>query len=246
LEQGGHGGRYGAAGPGGDGNAGTADFLRVPGRRAADHPGERAGGAERRAAVGEDGRRPDGSGGHVHPDAGTGGRQAVHHADRGYFLDSGTGHGGDGTHRARDLQGWRGNGDRRIPADAQDGGHGRGNVQEAIGRRARRGQRGVAVARGGKDGSGARAGDRQAGVDHAAHAVQGRSIRIEQGRGGAAHAVLQGIPAAVLLPDDGRDGGGGAAGRHRDGDAGRQRKPDGGADNAGGHGQGLALRDTRG
>ena len=128
---------------------------------------------------------------------------------------------------------------------AQDGGHGRGNVQEAAGRRARRGQRGAAAARRGKGRSGARAGDREAGVDHAAHEVQGRSVRAEQGRRRAAHAVLQGIPAAVLLPHDGRDGSGGAAGRHRDGDAGRQREPDGGADHAGGHGQGAALRDSR-
>jgi len=45
--------------------------------------------------------------------------------------------------------------------------------------------------------------------------------------------------------DDGRDGGGGAAGRHGDGDAGRQREPTGGADHAGGHGQGpggFAIR----
>ena len=82
------------------------------------------------------------------------------------------------------------NGNRRIQADAQDGGHGRGNVQEAAGRRARRRQRGTAAARGGKGRSGARAGDRQAGLDYAAHEVQGRNLRIEQGRRRAAHAVL--------------------------------------------------------
>ena len=37
-------------------------------------------------------------------------------------------------------------------------------------------------------------------------------VRAEEGRGRAAHAVLQRVPAAVLHPDDGRDGGGGAAG----------------------------------
>src|ERR1041385_3589452 len=68
------------------------------------------------------------------------------------------------------------------------------------------------------------------------HAVQGRSIRIEQGRGRAAYAVLQRLPAAVLLPDDGRDGSGAVAGGHRDGDARGQREPDGGADHAGGYG----------
>ena len=74
---------------------------------------------------------------------------------------------------------------------------------------------------------------------------KGRGIRIEQGRRRAAHAVLQGIPAAVLFPDDGRDGSGAIAGRHRDGDAGRQRGPAGGADHAGGHGQGIAIRNPR-
>ena len=46
---------------------------------------------------------------------------------------------------------------------------------------------------------------------------------LSEGRGRAAHAVLQRVPAAVLLPDDGRDGGGDAARGARDGDAGRQR-----------------------
>ena len=36
---------------------------------------------------------------------------------------------------------------------------------------------------------------------------------LSQGRGRAAHAVLQQLPAAVLLPHDRRDGGGGAARR---------------------------------
>ena len=42
---------------------------------------------------------------------------------------------------------------------------------------------------------------------------------LDEGR--AAHAVFQRLPAAVLLPHDGRDGRGQAAGRHGDGDAGR-------------------------
>ena len=41
------------------------------------------------------------------------------------------------------VQGGRAGGDRGIPGHAQDGGDGRGNVQEAAGRRARRGQRGA-------------------------------------------------------------------------------------------------------
>ena len=52
----------------------------------------------------------------------------------------------------------------------------------------------------------ARAGHLRAGLDQAAQEVQGEAVRPDQGRGRAAHAVLQGLPAAVLLPHDGRDG----------------------------------------
>ncbi len=50
---------------------------------------------------------------------------------------------------------------------------------------------------------------------------KGEVYVLEQGRRRAAHAVLQGLSAAVLLPHDGRDGRGAVAGRHGDGDAGR-------------------------
>ncbi len=56
--------------------------------------------------------------------------------------------------------------------------------------------------------------------------VQEHGVRVEQGRGRASYAVLQGLPAAVLLPHDGRDGSGGVAGGRGDGDAGRQRGAD--------------------
>ena len=52
---------------------------------------------------------------------------------------------------------------------------------------------------------------------------KGDGVRVEQGRGRPSYAVLQGLSSAVLLPHDGRDGRGGAAGGHGDGDAGRQR-----------------------
>jgi elongation factor Tu len=39
---------------------------------------------------------------------------------------------------------------------------------------------------------------------HAAHPLRGRGVRAEQGRGWSSHAVLQRLPAAVLLPHDGR------------------------------------------
>ena len=56
-----------------------------------------------------------------------------------------------------------------------------------------------------------------------AHALQGAGLRAQEGRGRTPHALLQGVPAAVLLPHDGRDGGHHPAGRRGDGDAGRQR-----------------------
>jgi elongation factor Tu len=72
--------------------------------------------------------------------------------------------------------------------------------------RAGRRQRGPAAARHRQERSGARPGAGEAGLDQAAHEVQGRSVRAVEGRRRPAHAVFQGIPAAVLLPDDGRDG----------------------------------------
>ncbi len=70
---------------------------------------------------------------------------------------------------------------------------------------------------------GARHGAGQGWIDHAAHQVQGGSLHPDQRRRRAAHAILQRLPAAVLLADDGCDGSGGVAGGDRDGDAGRQR-----------------------
>ncbi len=114
-------------------------------------------------------------------------------------------------------------GDCRIPRDADDGVHGRGDVQEAVGRGDGRGQCRDPAARHGEGGCGAGDGAGQAGIDYAAHDLQGLGVRVEQGRGRASYAVLQGLPASVLLPHDGRDGSGGAAGGRGDGDAWRQR-----------------------
>ena len=73
-----------------------------------------------------------------------------------------------------------------------------------------------------------------------------RGVRAVEGRGWAAHAVLPGVPAAVLLPDDGRDGVVRAAGGDGDGDAGGQHRDDGDADCADRDGRGAAVRDSRG
>ena len=96
-----------------------------------------------------------------------------------------------------------------------------------------------------KDGRGAGAGAGQAGVDHAAHEVQGGGVHPVEGRGRAAHAVLQRVSAAVLHPDDGCDGVAEAAGGRGDGDAGRQHADHGEADHAGGDREGRAVRDSR-
>ncbi len=67
----------------------------------------------------------------------------------------------------------------------------------------------------------------------------------DQGRGRAAHAVFHGVPAAVLLPDDGRDRGREAAAGRGDGHAGGQRELRSFVDHPCGAREGLALRHSR-
>ena len=122
---------------------------------------------------------------------------------------------------------------------------GRGDVQEAAGRRDGGRQRRVAAARSGAERHRARAGDREAGIDHAAHEVQGGGVCADEGRRRTTHAVLHGLPAAVLLSDDGRDGSGELAGGSGDGDAGRQRGDGDRVDRADRDGEGTAVRDSR-
>ena len=62
-------------------------------------------------------------------------------------------------------------------------------------------------------------GDREAEVDHAAHEVPRRGLRVDEGGGRPSHAVFLWVSSAVLFPDDGRDGVGDAAVGCRDGDA---------------------------
>jgi elongation factor Tu len=68
-------------------------------------------------------------------------------------------------------------------------------------------------------GRGARHGCLQARQRDPAHRVRGSGLHPEQGRGRPAHAVLQQLPPAVLLPHHRRDRRGDAARRHRDGHA---------------------------
>ena len=92
----------------------------------------------------------------------------------------------------------------------------------------------------------ARPGAVQARLDHAAHEVQVRGLRAQEGGGWSPHSLLHGLQAAVLLPYHRRHRRGEAARRCRDGDARRQR-PDGDrADPADRHGPGAAIRDSRG
>ena len=88
----------------------------------------------------------------------------------------------------------------------------------------------------------ARPGSLQARLREAAHQVQGRGVHPHQGRGRPPHAVLHQLSSAVLLPHDGRDGHRVAAGRHRDGDAGRQRDDGSRPDRSDRHGGEAALR----
>ena len=111
-------------------------------------------------------------------------------------------------------------------------------LDEGHGRR----QRGSSAPRRGEGRCGARHGSGQAELDHPAHPVQGRGLRPEQGRRRTSHSVLQRLPPAVLLPYHRRDRIGEAAGRHRDGDAGRQHCARDHAAHAGRDGEGSALR----
>ena len=97
------------------------------------------------------------------------------------------------------------------------------NVPQAARRGARGRQRRCAAPRHEEGRSRARQGDRQARLDHAAHEVQGGSLRAVQGRRRPSHAVLHQLPSAILFPHHGRDRHGEIARRRRNGDAWRQR-----------------------
>ena len=75
---------------------------------------------------------------------------------------------------------------------------------------------------------------------------KGEVYVLTKDEGGRHTPFFGGLSAAVLSADDGRDGGGAAAGRRGDGDAGRQREHQRGVDHAGGAGEGAAVRDSRG
>ena len=79
----------------------------------------------------------------------------------------------------------------------------------------------------------------------AAHPLHGRDLRAEQGRRRPPHAVLQQLPAPVLLPHHRRDRSGRAGQGQGNGDAGRQRLDHRQADRPHRHGRRPALRHPR-
>ena len=112
-------------------------------------------------------------------------RQAVPDADRGHLHDLGPGDGGDGSCGAREGEGRGGSGaGGAAPGEPEEGGDGRGDVQEAAGRGPGGGQHRGSAAGDGPRGDGAGDGAGEAGVDHAAHEVQGRGVRPDEGGGG--------------------------------------------------------------
>ena len=173
----------------------------------------------------------------LHPGARARPRQAVPDAGRGRLLDHRPRHRRHRPHRAGHRQHRRQRRDRRHQRHDDHGRHRRRDVPQdprpGPGGRQRR----LPAARHQARGDRARPGAVQAGLDHAAHEVQGRGLRPEEGGGRPSHAVLHGLPAAVLLPHHRRDRRGQPARGRRDGHAGRQR-PDGDrADPADRHGR---------
>ena len=144
-------------------SARAAHVLRLPRQR---HPGDPPLGAQ--GAPGRSrrhGRRAeaDGSARQLHPAAAARRRQAVHDADRRRVLDLGPRHRRHRPRRARPGEGRRGNRDRRLQADREEGRHRRRDVPQAarLGRGRRQHRR--AAARRGKRRRRARPGAGQAG-----------------------------------------------------------------------------------
>src|SRR5262249_26574430 len=177
----------------------------------------------------------------LHSGTQAGAGQAVPDADRGRVFDHGPRDGGDGPRRAGGGEDRGRVRDRGDPAHEQDGGDGSGDVPEDPGRGSGRGQHRPSLVGDGEARRGGGPGAGEARLDHAAYEVQGAGVHPDQGGGRPSHAVLQRVSAAVLLPDDGRDGGGEPAGRDGDGDARGQRGDDGGADHADRDGQDAAV-----
>ena len=126
----------------------------------------------------------------VHPRARARPRQAVPDAGRGRLLDHRPRHRRDGPRRAGHRQHRRRGRDRRHhPDSTQDRRHRRRDVPQDPRRGSRRRQHRRPAARHQARGDPARPGALQAGLDHAAHQVQGRGLLPEEGGGRPSHAV---------------------------------------------------------
>ncbi len=119
-----------------------------------------------------------GRGGQLHPGAGPRGGQAVPDGGRRRVLDRRPRHRGHRAYRARDGQDRRRSRDHRLHREAAQGDlHRRGNVQQDARSGSGRRQRRLLAPRHQARGNRARPGAGQAGLDHAAHEVRGRSVR---------------------------------------------------------------------
>src|SRR6185436_8563485 len=133
-----------------------------------------------------------GCAGQLYPAAQAGSGQAVFDAGGGRVQHHGAGDGGDGADRAGGDQGGRRGGLGGVWGDQEDGGDGGGDVPQAAGPGGGGGQRGAAAAGDREERDRAGDGAGEDGEYHAAPAFRGRGVRVDQGGGGSAHAVLQG------------------------------------------------------
>ena len=195
------------------------DLLKkyeLPRRQDPHHPRLGAQGARGRHLGDRRGRDPeaDGGGRRVHPHAGARDGQAVPDAGRRRVLDRRPRHGRHRPRRARHHQGGRGSRDRRSARRRTktvvtgvemfrkllDEGQAGDNIGALLrGLKREDVERGQVLAKPGSI------------TPHTK--FKGAGLRADEGRGRPPHAVLQGLPAAVLLPHHGRDGHGEAAGR---------------------------------
>ena len=128
----------------------------------------------------------------LHPGARARPRQAVPDAGRGRLLDHRPRHRRHRPHRAGHRQHRRHRRDRRHQGHDQHGRHRRRDVPQDPRPGSGRRQRRLPAARHQARGDRARPGALQAGLDHAAHEVQGRGLRPQEGGGRPSHAVLHG------------------------------------------------------
>ena len=121
------------------------------------------------------------------------------------FSISGRGTVVTGTYRTRQGEDRRRSRNRRLPGDAEDSRSPASRCSASCSMKGMAGDNvGLSAARHGKRRCRARPGLCQARLDQAAHEIQGRSVRLDEGRRRTAYAVLHRLSPAVLLPHHGR------------------------------------------